>query len=105
MFVFDELNLICGEIKKNIYHRADRLRFLTFDFFMVLHGPFMATYRFGLIWSFLAVIDPNSFGLVFGILSFCRTVKYIAVRKLTSPKFNETLLVGYHSTDRFKLKL
>ena len=36
--------------------------------YIVLYGllwPFMATYRFGLVWSFLAVIDPNSFGLVF----------------------------------------
>ena len=40
---------------------------------MALHGlvwccmaayGFMATYRFGIVWSFLAVIDPNSFGLV-----------------------------------------
>ena len=31
--------------------------------FMTVYG-FMATYRFGLVWSFLAVIDPNSFGLV-----------------------------------------
>ena len=35
-----------------------------YGIFMVLHGPFVATYRFGLLWSFLAVIDANSFGLV-----------------------------------------
>ena len=40
-------------------------------YFMVLHGPLMATYLFGLICSFLAVIDPNSFGLVY--LSFERS--------------------------------
>ena len=32
--------------------------------FVVLYGLFMATYRLGLVWSFLAVIEPNSFGLV-----------------------------------------
>ena len=31
--------------------------------FMVLYGPFMTTYRFGLVWSSLSVIDPNQFGL------------------------------------------
>ena len=31
---------------------------------MASYGPFMGIYRFGLVCSFLAVIDPNSFGLV-----------------------------------------
>ena len=32
--------------------------------FMVLNGLFMATHRFGLVGSFLAVVNPNLFGLV-----------------------------------------
>ena len=36
---------------------------------MALYGLFMVSY--GILWSFLAVIDPNSFGLVVIIVVVC----------------------------------
>ena len=53
---------------------------------MAFYGPFMVTYRFGLAWFFLAVIDPNSFGFVRTVRTFIDRVnimnpKYFITRK------------------------
>ena len=51
--------------------------------FMGFNGRFMATYWFGLVWSFLAVIDPNSFGLL--VLVFTWILAQKRLERTTRP--------------------